>query len=120
MMGQDGFEYCHYVFSTRNRLPVFGNLELEARLRELIVEICQEKGFDIDVFEIMEEHVHLLIRRKLSDQHRYIMKSIKGISSKRILEFEPSLKLDIGANHLWARGYWVEGVPPEKLEAVRH
>ncbi len=113
------FEYCHYVFGTRERKPVFGCHELEDDLHNFIVDIATEKGFDIDIFAIMPAHVHLLIRRRLSDSQGYIMKSIKGISSRRIFQSEPSLKFDMGANRLWSRGYYVEAIPPERLEAIR-
>ena len=118
-MCETDYEYCHYVFSTRDRAPVFGSPELEDALREIICRVAIEKGFDLEELAVMPDHVHLLIRRKLTDSHTYIMKSIKGISARRLFEFEPDLKYDLRADRLWARGYYVRPVPLDKVNIAR-
>ncbi len=45
---------------------------------------------------------------------------LKGGSSYRLGLLFPDLKLDVGTNHIWQKGYGSKIVPPQDIENVRH
>jgi len=93
----------HCTFSTYRRARIFFG-ELEDELRKVIDQIIAEKGYDVPAYETMPDRVHILVR---TPQHRLpvVMNMVKGISSRRIFQAFPELKLDMGSNHLWISGY---------------
>jgi len=77
--------------------------DIAKRLSEIFAEICLEKGFNLLANSILMDHVHLLIEKKENDRNEYIMKSLKGGSSRLIFNEFPSNRLF--HRKLWGRGY---------------
>jgi REP element-mobilizing transposase RayT len=47
------------------------------------------------------------------------MMMLKGVSSRRVFERFPELKLDAGTNSLWQAGYGSKIIPPRDLSRIR-
>jgi len=92
----------HYVFSTYKRKQVLVG-KISQELEGIIKNICEEKGFQLICQSILTEHVHLLIRKRFLDRNEYVMKVIKGISSRLLFKKYPSNRLEF--RKLWGRGY---------------
>lgn len=107
----------HVVWVTKYRRPVLMN-NVEARLKELLLEIAEKIQVDILEMEIGDNnHVHLLI--SLDPQfgvHRAV-KRFKGATSRYLrLEF-PELKKRLPT--LWTNSYFVStcgGAPLAKIK----
>ena len=71
----------HIVWCPKYRRKILvGNVE--ARLKELIVESCINMNVDIIEMEIMPDHVHILIEVDPQFGVHKVVKNIKGKTSK--------------------------------------
>ncbi|MFC1496526.1 IS200/IS605 family transposase [Candidatus Margulisiibacteriota bacterium] len=101
----------HYVFGPYKRKRVLERFVVE-ELKMLFNKICEEKGFELISQNILIEHVHLLIKKRSSDSNEYVMKMIKGISSREFFKKRPTNRLIY--RKLWARGYRAEEIKDEE------
>lgn len=92
---------------------------MEDKLRQVIDQVIAEKGYDVPSYETMPDHVHMLVRTTRADLAR-VMNMVKGISSRRILQAYPELRLDMHSNHLWASGYYAHAIAEGDMAAVVH
>lgn len=74
----------HYTFCTYKKKRVLVG-EIAEDVGKIFQEICRTKGFELLSFNVLVDHVHILIRKKASDSNEYVMKMIKGISSRKCL-----------------------------------
>lgn len=106
----------HCTFSTYRRTKIFLG-DLEEELRKVFAQIICEKGYDVSSYEIMPDHVHLLVRTSRENLSK-VMNMVKGISARRIFQAFPDLRLDMGSNHLWTSGYHALEVSEGKIQRV--
>ena len=81
---------------------------VNSRVKELIIQICQEIQVEIIEMEIMPEHVHLLLEVAPPFGIHKAVKTIKGRTS-RILKQEYQ-KLRTQLPTLWTNSYFVSTV----------
>ena len=106
----------HVVFCPKYRRPVLVN-GVDTRLKELIIEVCNQLSVDIIEMEIMPEHVHLLLEVHPQLGIHKVIKQIKGYSS-RILRNEFSwLKSRIPT--LWTNSYFISTVGGAPLAVIK-
>lgn len=97
----------HLIFCPkfRRRVLVDG---VDTRLKEILLEIAEERGYVIETMEIMPDHVHLFIRIPPTISIFDAVNKLKGKSSRLIREEFPWMKKRIPT--LWTRSYYVESV----------
>jgi putative transposase len=104
----------HYTFRTYKKKQILVGKIAEG-LGKIFQEICKTKGFELISFNVLVDHVHILIGKKIGDSNEYIMKMIKGISSREIFKKYPGNRYEFGK--LWGRGYYaVEVKDKEALD----
>ncbi|MBU0671625.1 MAG: IS200/IS605 family transposase [Candidatus Margulisbacteria bacterium] len=109
------YKTFHYTFSTYKRKKILnGNIVKELAI--IFIDICREKELRLICQNILVEHVHLLVEKKASDSNEYVMKMIKGISSRQFFKKNPSNRLEF--RKLWGRGYRAEEIMGE--QHLRH
>ena len=117
---------AHLVWITKYRYHVLRG-DIQARCRELIIQICDAEDVRILKGVVSKDHVHMLIeyppKLALSD----LVKRLKGRTSRRLQEEFPQLRKQYWGRHLWAIGYgaWSTGniteeVVKKYLEHHRH
>ncbi len=92
----------HYTFRTYKKKQVLVG-EIAEELGAMFQEICKDKGFELISFNVLIDHVHILIRGNTTDSNEYVMKMVKGISSREIFKKYPSNRFEF--RKLWGRGY---------------
>ena len=106
----------HVVWCPKYRRKVLVN-GVDSRLKELIIQICQEIQVEIIEMEIMPDHVHLLIEVDPQFGIHKAVKLIKGRTS-RILRTEfPYLKTKLPT--LWTNSYFVSTVGGAPLSIIK-
>jgi putative transposase len=120
------FYSCHYhvVWCPKYRRKVLVQA-VEARLKEIIRQVCQEYRAEIEELEVMPDHVHLLVSVDPQFGIHRLVKLIKGRSSRLLrLEF-PVLKQKLPS--LWTNSYFVgttRGAPlsiiKQSIEQQKH
>lgn len=93
----------HLIWCPRRRKPVLVG-KVRERLQQLVEEKCKEKGWVILSLAIQPDHVHLFVRVWPSDSAAFVVKEIKGVTSRRLRqEFSPVFsKLP----SVWTRSYF--------------
>lgn len=106
----------HIWFGTKLRKwLLFG--EVEQTVKELMWSISHEKGIDLIDCETMVDHMHLLLKSPSSELPK-VVHFLKGISSRRIFQAFPELKLDANTNSFWQRRYGARIVAGQAVAAV--
>ena len=106
----------HVVWCPKYRRKVLVD-GVDARLKELIDEICHELRIDVIEMEIMPDHVHLLIEVEPQFGIHKAVKQIKGRTS-RILRQE-FIWLRSRLPSLWTNSYFVSTVGGAPLSVIK-
>ena len=106
----------HVVWCPKYRRKVLTG-EIEARLKELIVETAKGTNADVIEMEVMPDHVHLLIEVDPQYGINKAVRHIKGVSSHALRSEFPSLKSRLPT--LWTKSYFVSTVGGAPLSAIK-
>ena len=108
----------HIVWSTKYRRKVL-NTHIERRLKEILINVAREKGFEIAKIEVgTNDHVHVFVSAIPKISISYIAKMMKGISGRLLKEF-PEISKELWNGELWNPSYYVETIGSISEEAIR-
>lgn len=106
----------HIVWCPKYRRKVLVN-GVDTRLKELIMQVCQEIQVEIIEMEIMPDHVHLLLEVDPQFGIHKAVKTIKGRTSRVLRQEFPQLKTKLPT--LWTNSYFVSTVGGAPLEIIK-
>ena len=106
----------HVVWCSKYRRKVLTG-EVAERLRELIIQRCNEIYAEIIEMEIMPDHVHLLIEVDPQFGINKAVRSIKGFSSHTLRSEFAYLKTKLPT--LWTNSYFVSTVGGSPLNVIK-
>lgn len=91
--------------------------DIQVRCREPLIRICEVQGIEILKGVISLDHVYMHIEYAPKLNVSYIVKSLKGGSSRKLQQEFLSLKKRYWGNHFWSSGYgvWSSGVITDKM-----
>ena len=96
----------HAVWIPKHRKKVLSGAVAD-RLRGLVHEVAQAKGFEILALEIQPDHVHLFFSAPPAIAPSLAIQWFKGISARTLFTEFPRLKTALRKGHLWAPSYYV-------------
>lgn len=108
--------YYHVVWCPKYRRSVLYS-GVDARLKHIVHEVCDECNAELVELEIMPGHVHLLAGVDPQFGIYRLIKRIKGRSSRILREEFPWLKSRIPS--LWTNSYFVTTTGGAPLAAVK-
>ena len=97
----------HVVWCPKYRRSVLIN-GVDARLRELIEEVCEQLNVEIIKMEITPDHVHLIMEVDPQYGVHKAVKQMKSYSSRILRQEYPWLKSRLPS--LWTNSYFVSTV----------
>jgi putative transposase len=100
----------HLVWCPKYRKKIFVGEEVRERAGQLIREICEEYGFEIEEMEVAENHVHILISFPPKHSISEVVRIIKSISARELFRVFPRLKKRLWSGELWEDGYFARTV----------
>jgi putative transposase len=100
----------HLVWCPKYRKDIFVGEEVRERAGQLIREICEEYGFEIEEMEVGEDHVHILISFPPKHSIGEVVRIIKSISARELFRVFPRLKKRLWSGELWEDGYFARTV----------
>ena len=106
----------HVVWCPKYRRKVLIN-GVDKRLKELILEVCENLNIELIEMEIMPDHVHLLIEVDPQFGIHKAVKRIKGYSSKILREEFSWLKSRLPT--FWTNSCFVSTVGGAPLSAIK-
>lgn len=112
------FFACHYhvVWCPKYRRKVLVG-PIEARLKQIISEVCREHQAEIEELEVMPDHVHLLVNADPQFGIYRLIKLIKGRSSRYLRQEFPALKRKLPS--LWTNSYFVSTTGGAPLSIIQ-
>ena len=97
----------HVVWCPKYRRPVIEEA-VDARLKQIIRDVCAERECNIIELETMPDHVHLLVECDPQYGIHRLVKQIKGRSSRVLRQEFDSLRSRLPT--LWTNSYFVATV----------
>jgi len=108
----------HIVWCVKYRRRVLLG-EVEKDLKKAMIEIAGNYGVTIVEMETDQDHIHLLV--ECTPQHYIpdILKTLKGVSARRLFQLHPEIKQKLWGGHLWNPSYFVATVSEHTENQIR-
>jgi putative transposase len=103
----------HLVWCPKYRKKIFAEEEIRERAEQLIKEICEEYGIEVEEVEEMEvavDHVHMLVSFPPKLSIGEVIRIIKSISARELFREFPRIKKRLWAGEFWEDGYFARTV----------
>lgn len=100
----------HLVWCPKYRKKVFSEDEVRERAGQIIREIGEEYGFEIEEMEVAEDHVHILVSFPPKHSIGEVVGIIKSISGRELFREFPRLKKRTWTGEMWEDGYFARTV----------
>ena len=100
----------HLVWCPKYRKKIFEDKEIQERAKQLIEEISEEYGMEIEEMEVAKDHVHILISFPPKYSIGQVVRTIKSISARELFREFPRIKKKLWAGQLWEDGYFARTV----------
>ncbi|WP_121068816.1 IS200/IS605 family transposase [Maribacter vaceletii] len=106
----------HIVWSTKYRYSVLKG-DIQIRCRKLLIQICDAEDIIILKGVVSQDHVHMHIEYRPSQNINTIVKRLKGRSLRKLQEEFPELNKRYWGRHFWAIGFgcWSTGNITDKM-----
>ena len=99
----------HIVWIPKYRKSIFSE-ELSTSAKSIFRAIAEQYDFEIEIMEIMEDHVHIFVSAPPRYAPAQIVQIFKSISAREIFKKYPSLRRVLWKRELWNDGYFVRSV----------
>ena len=111
----------HIIWGTKYRNKVLSG-DIEDSLKRILLRIAEEYGFSIAHMEVgLDNHIHLLVSAPPKLSVTNIVRWLKGISARLLLQEYPELKKAYwkkSDRHLWSSSYFVESIGTTNQNAI--
>ncbi len=106
----------HLVLSTKYRFSVLKG-DIQKRCRSLLIQICDSEDIVILKGVVSNNHIHMHIEYRPSQDISSIVKKLKGRTSRKIQQEFPELRKKYWGRHFWAIGFgcWSTGNITDKM-----
>ena len=94
----------HVIWIPKYRKKVLKG-QVAIRTRDLLRQIALEHELHIISGKVADDHVHMFISYRPTQNVSKIMQWLKGISSRVLMSEFSHLKKEFWGRHLWSRGY---------------
>lgn len=106
----------HLIWCPKYRRKVLIN-NIDSRLKVLLIEKATEMGCEIEIQEVMPDHVHIFIKTKPTLAPHYIVQQLKGYTSRVLRKEFKELRTKLPT--LWTRSYYCESIGHISEETVK-
>jgi putative transposase len=97
----------HLIWCTKYRKPML-KLQIEKRLKFLLLEKAKEMDVNIVKLEIVPDHLHMFVKCSPVDPPHFIVQQFKGYTSHIMRKEFSELRTRVPT--LWTRSYYCESV----------
>ena len=105
-----GIAFWHIQFCTKYRYKMFSKIKYKNLIQACIRKTCNKHDIEIITINVMPEHVHMVVKTKVSVNPSKIVQLINGASYYLFFRFHPKAKLRYPRRHLWSKGKFISSV----------
>ena len=106
----------HLIWCPKYRRKVLTD-GVDERLKELLINKSKELKCNIEIQEIMPDHVHIFIKSNPTLAPHYVVQQLKGYTSRVLRKEFKNLRTRLPT--LWTRSYYCESIGHISEEAVK-
>lgn len=106
----------HLIWCTKYRRKLLIS-NVDTKLKALLIEKSVAICVDLQVIEIMPDHVHLFVKTTPVDSPHFIVQQFKGYTSRILRKEFKQLRTKVPT--LWTRSYYCESVGHISEETVK-
>jgi putative transposase len=106
----------HVIWCPKYRRKVLIH-DVDVRLKEIIISVCDEFGAELIELEVMADHVHLLVDCDPQFGIAKLIRYMKGRSSRLLRQEFPWLKSRLPT--LWTNSYFVSTVGGAPIAVIK-
>ncbi|WP_409468992.1 IS200/IS605 family transposase [Streptomyces sp. HC307] len=106
----------HVVWCSKYRRPVLDG-QVAERLRELIEQKADERGWHIVALDVLPDHVRLFLKHDPKASASHVANQFKGLTSRVLREEFPHLKSRLPT--LWSSSYFAASVGAVSVKTVQ-
>jgi putative transposase len=99
----------HLVWAPKYRKTILTGVVGE-RMRELLFEIAESYGIEIDELEVSVDHVHILCSFPPKFSITQVVTRFKSLSARAIFREYPQVKRQLWGGEFWEDGYFARTV----------
>ena len=109
----------HFVWIPKYRNAVFKKPYADY-LKGLFRKIAYDYDMEVSEIEIMEDHIHMMLKAEPRESPAHIMQVLKSISAREFFREYPEIRRKyFWGGKLWTSSYYVETVGNRNEEEVR-
>jgi len=109
----------HVVWCVKYRRKILTG-EIEADLRYILSRIADDNGFVITELNTDEDHVHLLIDCRPQHYIPNMIKALKGVSGRYLMQaYGDELRNILCGGHIWNPSYFIATVSENTEDQIR-
>ncbi|HEX7474738.1 MAG TPA: IS200/IS605 family transposase [Dehalococcoidales bacterium] len=109
----------HVVWVPKYRKHIF-NDEMREYVKGVLQRIAEEYEFNLDIMEVMEDHVHIFVEAPPRYAPSRVVQIMKSITAREVFKQYPELRKQLWAGELWSDGYFVRSVGDKvKADIIR-
>jgi len=105
-----------WIPKSRKKVLVGGVAE---RLRGILHEVCQAKGFEVLALEIQADHVHMFFSAPPAIAPSLAIQWFKGIAARTLFAEFPALRTQLRRGHMWAPSFYIGTAGSVSAETIR-
>ena len=99
----------HFVWTPKYRKELLIGEVAEA-VREIVQNVAEAYGMEIDAMEVMEDHVHIILSAPPRYSPARVMQILKSISAREIFARFPRVRRKLWGGEFWEDGYFARTV----------
>ena len=96
----------HVNFHTLYNNHLFADDRHDQMMRRCLIDVLRERGILCPVWELMPNHVHMVVDDFPDLSLATIMQFVKGDTSRAFFRAFPEMRADLLGGHLWRPGYY--------------
>jgi putative transposase len=109
----------HVVWSVKYRKKII-TPGIEKYLKETAMAVAADKGFTLHLFEAGEgDHIHCFVSAPPKLSITDLVKYLKGITGRKLMDKYPELKTKLWKGELWNHSYYVETIGSVSEDNIR-
>lgn len=110
----------HLVWVTKYRVKVFDTQSKVHVMKNILKKIANEYGIIIEEFEVMPDHVHMLLSFNPKHAPSTIVKTLKGVSAREWFKQYPETKEQLWKGHLWSSSFFMSTLGDMSKDVVEN